>query len=311
MQDRSLKNHQTGGFRAVLYPVIGVISISLYFLNTLVMFPLFFIMSLLKLLPLKLWRKGCNYILNELGSIWISINNINLITTRNIKLEVTGVEGLRIDEWYLVISNHRSWADILVLQKVFNRRIPFLKFFLKKELIWVPFMGIAWWGLDFPFMKRYSEGFLKKFPHLRGKDIEITRKACEKFRDIPVSVMNFVEGTRFTKDKHDRQGSPFINLLKPKAGGISFVLSALGGERMKTILNVTIHYADGISSFWDFLCGKVSRVKVFVEELQITEDMLGDYVEDQAFKDTFQEWLNKLWLEKDRKLTALSQGEQV
>ena len=119
-----------------------------------------------------------------------------------------------------------SWC----CRKSLTAAVPFLKFFLKKELIWVPILGIAWWALDFPFMKRYSAAVLKKRPHLRGKDIEITRQACKKFKSLPVSIMNFVEGTRFTREKHDKQKSPFTHLLKPKAGGIGFVLSTMGEQ---------------------------------------------------------------------------------
>jgi 1-acyl-sn-glycerol-3-phosphate acyltransferase len=280
------------------------VSITLHFLNTVILFWFFFALSLIKLLKLKIIVYYCNILLNWFGSLWISINNIILSVTKNINLETTGLEGLSTDEWYLVISNHKSWADILILQKIFNRRIPFLKFFLKKELIWVPFLGIAWWGLDFPFMKRYSKAFLKKFPHLKGKDIEITRRACEKFRHTPVSVMNFVEGTRFTVEKHAKQKSPFANLLLPRAGGISFVLSAMGGGKMRKILDVTISYSDGIRSFWEFLCGRVSHVRVHVEEIPITDDLIGDYDNDEAFRESFQSWLNALWIKKDERLKA-------
>ena len=137
------------------------------------------------------------------------------------------MENLDRRSWYLVVSNHQTWVDILVLQRIFHRRIPFLKFFLKKELFWFPVMGQAWWALDFPFMKRYTRRFLEKNPHLRGRDLAVTRKACEKFKTIPVSVVN-CRGTRFTPKKHDRQGSPYRNLLKPRAGGIAFVIGPWG-----------------------------------------------------------------------------------
>ena len=156
----------------------------------------------------------------------------------------------------MVISNHQSWIDIITLQTVFNRKIPFLKFFIKKELIWVPIMGPAWWALDFPFMKRYSPEFLAKKPHLKGKDIEITRIACSKFKTMPVSVMNFVEGTRFSENKHYRQRSPYNNLLKPKAGGTGFVLTIMG-EQLNSILNITIKYTGEDKKFWSLLCGRI------------------------------------------------------
>ena len=55
--------------------------------------------------------------------------------------DVEGVETLDRSEWYLVLANHQSWVDIAVLQRIFHRKIPFLKFFIKKELLWLPILG--------------------------------------------------------------------------------------------------------------------------------------------------------------------------
>ena len=166
--------------------------------------------------------------MTALAEAWIGTNNAIFRLMGSLPLDTRGLEGLSTREWYLVLSNHRSWVDILVLQAVFNRRIPFLKFFLKQQLIWVPFLGLAWWALDFPFMRRYTAAYLEKHPEHRGKDLEVTRRACEKFRLIPTSVMNFVEGTRFTPAKHAAFKSPYRNLLPTRAGGTSFVLSVDG-----------------------------------------------------------------------------------
>jgi 1-acyl-sn-glycerol-3-phosphate acyltransferase len=288
----------------VAHNLLGVLSILLLAVNTIFWFAPLMMLALIKLfIPIPLWRKLCSILINAIAVTWISINNFNIWWSKRIKWDVQGLDGLSLDQWYLVISNHQTWIDIVVLQKVFNRRIPFLKFFLKKELIWVPLLGVAWWGLDYPFMKRYTADFIKKNPHLKGKDIEITRKACEKFRTIPVSIMNFVEGTRFTPEKHDKQKSPFKHLLRPKAGGVGFVLSTMG-DQLSSILNVTIVYPGGDTSFWHFLCGRIHEIRVLVEKLPVTKEQLGDYVEDKEFQARFQEWLNELWTGKDRLLES-------
>lgn len=174
-----------------------------------------------------------------------------------------------------------------------------LKFFLKQQLIWVPLLGLAWWALDFPFMKRYTKEYLAKHPEMKGKDMETTRKACEKFKEVPVSVMNFLEGTRFTQEKHDAQQSPYRYLLKPKSGGIAFVLSAMGGQ-LRSMLDVTIVYHDKTIGFWDLLCGRIRRISVQVKERPIPEDFAqGDYEGDPVFRARLQEWVNQVWLEKD------------
>lgn len=279
--------------------VIGILSFTVLVINTIFIASILFPMAGVKfLIPTKGAKKAVSALLNEIGRTWIACNNMNLSLTKKINWQVTGIEGLDPKDWYLVISNHQTWVDILVLQKIFHRKIPFLKFFLKKELIWVPIMGPAWWALEFPFMKRYSSEFLKKNPHLKGKDTEITIKACERFKDIPISIMNFVEGTRFTKAKHARQQSPFKHLLKPKAGGISFVLYAMG-RYLNQIANVTIIYPEGPKTFWDFLCSKKCDILVQVDMLPVTPDLIGDYANDPAYRESFQEWLNRLWIEKD------------
>lgn len=286
-------------------PVRAVISLLLYVLNTLFWCPLLFAVAFFKfILPFRAWRTVCEKMLNGIAGSWIFCNNLNLKITNRIDWDVSGLDALRDDEWYLVLANHQSWVDILVLQKILHNKIPMLKFFLKKELIWVPVLGLAWWALDFPFMKRYSREQIRKNPHLKGKDIEITRRACERFRTVPVSIINFVEGTRFTTEKHRTQDSPYHHLLKPKAGGIAFVLAAMG-EHLHQILDITIVYPAGPKSFWALLCGKIEKVKVRINQLPLKKELLGDYLEDREFRERYHDWLNTLWYEKDRHIEVL------
>lgn len=84
----------------------------------------------------------------------------------------------------------------MVLCCVFKDRIPMPKFFLKQQLLYVPFIGMACWALDMPFMRRYSREYLLRHPHKRGQDLATTRRSCEKFRAVPTTVVNYVEGTR-------------------------------------------------------------------------------------------------------------------
>ncbi|MCG8636079.1 MAG: acyltransferase [Desulfobacterales bacterium] len=286
-------------------PLKGALSFICYVANTIALTSPLILLSLVKfILPFR----PCTAILDKLiigiATLWISINGMNSKVFSNIEWDVRGLDRLRKKDWYLVISNHQSWVDILVLQKVLNKKVPFLKFFLKKELIWVPFLGLAWWALDFPFMKRYSKKFIEANPHLAGKDLESTKKACEKFKKIPVSVMNFVEGTRFTREKQSRQNSPFTHLLTPKAGGIAFVLGSMG-EYLSKIINVTIAYPGKTPSFWDFISGKVKRVIVDIEVTPVDPGLAGDYFGNAEFKEEFCTWLNRLWQEKDKKLGQL------
>jgi len=286
--------------------LVGLIASLLMGLNALFWVPILLLVSCIKLIiPIKAVRLLIDPILLHIAEAWIAGNSGWMRLTQRTTWDVQGVEDLSYRSWYLVNCNHQSWVDILVLQHLFNRRIPLLKFFLKQQLIWVPVMGLAWWALEFPYMRRHSEEFLKKHPEMRGKDQATTRKACEKFALIPTSVMNFLEGTRFTPAKHQRQQSPYKHLLKPKVGGMALALNAMG-DKFQAILDVTIVYPDGAPAFWQFLTGKLKRVIVRIRSLPIPQHLVqGDYAGDPTVREAYQQWAQQMWLEKDAQIEAL------
>src|SRR5690606_38076905 len=234
-----------------------------------------FAFTLIKLLlPVKAIRQACSRALVAIAESWIGVNNVLFEVFARVRWQVEGLDGLRRDGNYLVLCNHQSWVDIPVLQRVFNRRIPFLRFFLKSQLIWVPLLGLAWWALDFPFMKRYSREQIARRPELRGADIAATRRACAKFREMPVSVMNFVEGTRFAERKHAAGEGGYRHLLRPKSGGVAFVLDAMG-DALHTVVDVTIRYPLRRPTLVELLAGQVKRIQVRVRQRPIPDDLLG------------------------------------
>ncbi len=284
-------------------PVLLLIAV-----NTLVnALPLLAVAVFKAILPSRRARLACNPVLIWFAETWIAINSVMIDRFTRTRFHVEEQAALRTDGHYLVLANHQSWVDIVVLQKVFNRRIPFLRFFLKRQLFWVPVLGLCWWALDFPFMGRYTRQQIAKNPELGRRDMEATRRACEKFREIPVSVMNFVEGTRFTPQKHARQASPYRHLLKPKSGGVAFVIDAMG-DGLHAVLDVTIVYPGGRPSMVDLMGGRIPEIRVIVRERPIPQALLGgDYQDDRAFRARFQQWMNGLWEEKDAELVrALS-----
>ena len=286
--------------------LIGVFSSLMLAINTLFWsIDLFFFALLKLLLPFEPVRIHIDRILNGLAANWISCNSGWMRLTQKTQWDIQGLDGLQFKKWYLVNTNHQSWVDIFVLQHLLNRKIPLLKFLIKRQLIYIPVIGLAWWALDFPFMRRHSREYLEKHPELRGKDLETTRKACEKFARIPTSVMNFPEGTRFTKAKHDKQNSPFRFLLKPKAGGLALSLETMG-HKFQSLLDVTIVYPDGAPGFWDFLCGRVKRIIVRIQHLQIPKEFIGaDYEHNAQYREAFQQWLYRHWQEKDEQIGLL------
>lgn len=256
-------------------------------------------------LPVARLRRASNAALTGIAESWIGGNSWmvdHLLCTR---VQVQEDAALQRDGHYLVLANHQSWVDIVILQKVFNRRIPLMRFFLKRQLFWVPLLGLAWWALDFPFMGRHTPKQIARRPELARRDIETTRRACEKFREIPVAIMNFVEGTRFTPDKHARQSAPYRHLLKPKSGGVAFVLDAMG-TGLHAILDVTIAYPAGRPSMMDLVADRIPEVRVHVRQRPIPAELLhGDYQNDRLFRIRFQQWMNGLWQEKDADLARL------
>lgn len=271
--------------------------------------PLLVVALFKAVLPFERIRLACNPLLTGLAESWIGINGAMINGLTATRFNYTEHASLQRDGHYLVLANHQSWVDILVLQKVFNRRIPLLRFFLKQSLFWVPVLGLAWWALDFPFMGRYTRKQISRNPELGRRDMEATRRACEKFKSIPVSVMNFVEGTRFTPEKHEGQASPYRHLLKPKSGGVAFVIDAMG-EGLQSVLDVTIVYPGGRPSMVDLMTNRVPEVRVLVRERSIPAELIGgNYQEDRALRARFQQWMNGMWQEKDADIQQLLDGK--
>ncbi|WBE26053.1 acyltransferase [Denitrificimonas caeni] len=291
--------------------VRGIIASSILALNTLFWcWPLFALALLKLILPFAPIQRALRFAMHWIAESWIAVNSFWMRLVQPIEWDVEGLEQLDLTHSWLVTSNHQSWVDILALQYQFNRRLPFLKFFLKKELIWVPVIGLCWWALEFPFMKRYSKAYLAKHPEKQGQDLITTRKACERYKTNPVSVFNFLEGTRFTPEKHQQQNSPFQHLLKPKAGGIAFVLDAMG-EQLHGLVNVTLYYPQGKPGLWDLLSGKIQRIVMRVEVLPIPEQFIGQsYDQNMQYRAQFQDWVNQLWQDKDQLLTQIINAEQ-
>ncbi len=286
----------------------GILTTTLLLLNTVVLICPLLVFALLKLVLPGRGRDYASWAVMWVAETWSEIDKAIFALCIPTQWDIRGVENLRKDTSYLAVSNHQTWVDIPALIESLNRRTPFFKFFLKKELIWVPLLGLAWWGLDYPFMKRYSKAFLEKHPELKGKDLEITKAACELFKRQPVTVVNSLEGTRFTAAKRQEQQSPYRYLLKPKAGGVAFVLAALG-EQLDALLDVTIVYpGNKAPGFWALLNGSISRVIIDIQVRELDPALwAGDYENDPEFRQTVQAWVNQLWVEKDQRIEQLRQ----
>ncbi|MHA6495032.1 acyltransferase [Pseudomonas borbori] len=285
----------------------GLSVIILLLINTLVLIGPLLLIALGKfVLPGRAMKASASRGVMWVAETWAELNKLIFATLLPVQWDIRGGGELRQSTSYLVISNHQSWVDIPALVQAFNRKTPYFKFFLKQQLIWVPFLGLAFWALDYPFMRRYSKAFLAKHPELKGQDLEITKRACEKFKDLPVTVVNYLEGTRCTPAKQAQQGSPYQYLLKPKAGGVAFVLAALG-EQLDAVLDVTVVYPGArIPGFWDLISGQVPKVIVDIRTLALDPALWqGDYENDAVFRQFVQTWVTKMWEEKDARIARI------
>ena len=285
--------------------VSGILALLILFLTTLLCFIPILFLGLLKLLPSQRLKVNCTKVVDKIATEWVNINILYVQKSKLVQWEITGLNHLSPESWHLVIANHQSWLDIVVLQNVLHQKIPVLKFFIKDQLKWIPLLGFSWWAMGCPFMKRYTAAYLAKHPHKKGKDIEATQKALYLFKQTPATLMSFVEGTRYTLKKKLQQQSPYQHLLKPKAGGIGFVISTMN-QHINQLLDVTITYPKDDHSLWNFLCHRMGTIKVHVRQLPIPAAFLSpSLIEDEKIQADFRQWLNEQWSEKDRLITAM------
>ncbi|MCB1189085.1 MAG: 1-acyl-sn-glycerol-3-phosphate acyltransferase [Leptospiraceae bacterium] len=272
----------------------------LFFINLFFWYIFFFPISIIKwVVPILSVKKFCTKVLIWIAAFWIDGNSLTIALTQKINWHIEGDDFLPVKGWNIVLCNHRSWVDIVVLQKLLNRRAPMLKFFCKEELRKIPILGFIWWALDFPFVKRYTREYLRKHPEAKDSDVQLIKDACEKFKLAPVSVMSFVEGTRFTLDKQKRQNSPYKNLLIPKVQGVSAVLDAMN-EQMEGLIDVTIMYSAEKVVFTDLFLGNVKHIVVKLKFHPIPKELLGkDFQKDGVYRKQLTQWVETLWKEKD------------
>lgn len=277
----------------------GALNVLLLLVNLTFWFTLLALVLLARIVwPFGRWRRLCSQVMARIAELWgLCSIRILEVTTRavwDVRIEAV----LQRDANYLLLSNHVSWIDIFAVIRTLFGRIPLPRFFIKQELIWLPMIGAAAWALDFPFMKRYSAEYLEKHPEKRGTDLEATRRACERFRGLPVSIINYAEGTRFTPEKKLLQRSPYRHLLKPRIGGVGFVMASMG-DCMSSALDVTVVYPEGETSWWEYIAGKRFRIAVVIREVPLPPGHGIDESSDTVSRDTFRRWMEQIWREKD------------
>jgi len=284
----------------------GILGYSILILNTIIGFILLLpIAYLKKLTSNNNIKKYCLMYLHKVGKTWIQINYLTIRISNKLNWRITGLEqllNLPKDKWYLLIANHQSWADVFILQFIFRNHLPFQKYFIKEQLRQFPLMGFIWEAIDCPFLKRLDNKNLSANPVLQGADLLEIKEKSKKFKLLPSTIVSFLEGTRFTTQKHQQQQSEYKFLLKPKAGGIACVLQELHKE-IKGIVDVSLFYPNKNVTLWDLYTGRMNNIAIKINFITIPKWLSEkhlDNLEYELYKDEFQIWLKKIWLEKDQ-----------
>lgn len=246
----------------------------------------------------------------DVTNYWINSNNAmidNILPRKDWRISLP--DDIHIKGKYLLMSNHQSWVDTSIVQYISEDRLPLTRFFTKFELIYIPVIGQAFYFLDFPMMRRHSKEAIAKNPALKGKDIEEAKRACALLKGKPFTLLNYLEGTRFTPSKRDKQQSPYRHLLKPRAGGLSLAISALGDD-IDGILDMTIVYPDGIPTYGDLWKGNIKRLGVDVRHIKMPDDLFaavqnGGYETDKAIKAKMFDWVEQIWQQKDKLISDM------
>jgi len=286
--------------------LVGLITFLLILVELIIGFGTLAIINIPRaVIPLKSFKLFLAKISNKIGDLTVYGLKLIMLLMHGNNIQVINNEKYDMNKWYMAMSNHQSWADIFVLLTVANKKIPLLKFFMKKELWWIPFVFLANKTLNMPFVNRHSKKAIEKNPSLRTKDYENTLKSCKRFLRAPSTIFSYAEGTRFTSEKHKAQNSKYKNLLQPKIGGMATAISAM--PEIDTLINFSVVYKSKKRSAWSFLNGEMKDVKVFIKSYKIPENLKNrNYGSDHLYRDEFKEWIEEIWDEKDRKIDELN-----
>ena len=285
--------------------VVGLITFLLILVELIIGFGTLAIINIPRgIIPIKIFKIYLAKISNIIGDLTVYGLRLIMLFMHGNNISIINNQEFDRNEWYMAMSNHQSWADIFILLVAANYKIPLLKFFMKRELWWIPFVFLANKTLNMPFVNRHSKKEIEQNPSLRNQDYENTLKSCKRFLRTPSTIFSYAEGTRFTDEKHAQQGSQYNNLLKPKIGGMATALSAM--PDINTLVDYTVVYKSKKRDAWSFLKGDMKHVKVLVTKYKIPDNLKNrNYANDKDYRDEFKNWIEAIWAEKDKKIEEL------
>ena len=285
--------------------VIGLITFLLILVELIIGFGTLAIINIPRgIIPIKIFKIYLAKVSNIIGDLTVYGLKLIMLLMHGNNISVINNQEFDKNEWYMAMSNHQSWADIFILLVAANYKLPLLKFFMKRELWWIPFVFLANKTLNMPFVNRHSKKEIEQNPSLRNQDYKNTLKSCKRFLRTPSTIFSYAEGTRFTDEKHNQQGSPYNNLLSPKIGGMATALSAM--PNINTLVDYTVVYKSKKRDAWSFAKGDMKHVKVLVTKYKIPDNLKNrNYANDKDYRDEFKNWIESIWAEKDKKIEEL------
>ena len=285
--------------------VVGLITFLLILVELIIGFGTLAIINIPRgIIPIKIFKIYLAKISNIIGDLTVYGLRLIMLFMHGNNISIINNQEFDRNEWYMAMSNHQSWADIFILLVAANYKLPLLKFFMKRELWWIPFVFLANKTLNMPFVNRHSKKEIEQNPSLRNQDYENTLKSCKRFLRTPSTIFSYAEGTRFTDEKYAQQESQYNNLLKPKIGGMATALSAM--PDINTLVDYTVVYKSKKRDAWSFLKGDMKHVKVLVTKYKIPDNLKNrNYANDKDYRDEFKNWIEAIWAEKDKKIEEL------
>ena len=289
----------------IISSIVGLITFLLILVELIIGFGTLAIINIPRgIIPIKIFKIYLAKISNIIGDLTVYGLKLIMLLMHGNNISIVNNQEFDRNEWYMAMSNHQSWADIFILLVAANYKLPLLKFFMKKELWWIPFVFLANKTLNMPFVNRHSKKEIEQNPYLRNQDYENTLKSCKRFLRTPSTIFSYAEGTRFTDEKHAQQGSQYNNLLGPKIGGMATALSSIPG--INTLVDYTVVYKSKKRDAWSFLKGDMKHVKVLVTKYKIPDNLKNrNYANDKDYRDEFKNWIESIWAVKDKKIEEL------
>ena len=292
-----------------MHKIRAILALSIMLISSAFSCVLFFMLRTTNMILLRQNKVNIyiNKVTKSLYFLWININELLITRLLRIQIDIPQINQMSENNWYILTSNHQSFFDIILVQIFCKRHKLYNKFFMKESLIYLPFIGISCWGLDFVFIKRFSKKDLKRNPEKIAKQHNYILQKCELYKTYPCTIVNFIEGTRYTKNKAAK--SSYKNILGPQPMGLSLLMTTMQ-PKIKQVLDISIVYPDRVDNFFDLFFQSNHKILLSCNIIDVDHSHAGDYRNDKNYRASFNKWLKEIWRSKDQKISDMKQQLQ-